>query len=59
MTMGKQEFWQWVAATPEEAQEVFDKVGCGAAGFTAPAAAAATPGLSPEQVARRFAGLAH
>lgn len=55
----KTEFWQWVAATPEEAQEVFDKVGLGAAGFTAPAAAATAPGLSPEQVARRFAGLVH
>ena len=56
--MNKQEFWQWVAATPEEAQEVFDRVGCGAAGFTAPAAAASTEGLSPETIARRFAGLA-
>lgn len=56
--MGKQELWQWLAPTPEEAQEVFDKVGCGAAGFTAPAAAATIPGLSPEQIARRFAGLA-
>lgn len=55
--MGKQEFWQWLAPTPEEAQEVFDKVGLGAAGFTAPAAAATIPGLSPEQIARRFAGL--
>lgn len=57
--MGKQEFWQWVAATPEEAQEVFDRVGCGAAGFTAPAAAASNNGLSPETIARRFAGLTH
>lgn len=57
--MGKQELWQWLAPTPEEAQEVFDKVGLGAAGFTAPAATATAPGLSPEQVARRFAGLAH
>lgn len=32
--MGKQELWQWLAPTPEEAQEVFDRVGCGAAGFT-------------------------
>lgn len=56
--MNKKEFWQWVAATPEEAQEVFDKVGLGAAGFTAPAAAASTEGLSPETIARRFAGLA-
>lgn len=55
----KTEFWQWLAPTPEEAQEVFDKVGLGAAGFTAPAAATTTSGLSPEQVARRFAGLAH
>lgn len=56
--MGKQELWQWLAPTPEEAQEVFDRVGLGAAGFTAPAAAT-IPGLSPEQIARRFAGLAH
>ena len=55
----KTEFWQWLAATPEEAQEVFDKVGLGAAGFTAPAAAANTDGLPPETIARRFAGLAH
>ena len=55
--MGKQELWQWLAPTPEEAQEVFDKVGLGAAGFTAPAAATTTSGLSPEQVARHFAGL--
>ena len=55
--MDKQEFWQWLAPPPEEAQEVFDKVGLGAAGFTAPAAATTISGLSPEQVARRFAGL--
>ena len=57
--MNKQEFWQWLAPTPEEAQEVFDKVGRGAAGFTAPAATTSSGGLSPETIARRFAGLAH
>lgn len=57
--MNKQEFWQWVAPTPEEAQEVFDRVGCGAAGFTAPATATTPHGLPPETIARRFAGLAH
>ena len=56
--MGKQELWQWLAPTPEEAQEVFDRVGLGAAGFTAPAAAASSDGLPPETIARRFAGLA-
>ena len=57
--MDKQEFWQWLAPTPEEAQEVFDRVGLGAAGFTAPAATTSSGGLSPETIARRFAGLAH
>ena len=55
----KTEFWQWVAPTPEEAQEVFDRVGCGAAGFTAPAAVTTSNGFPPETIARRFAGLAH
>lgn len=56
--MGKQELWQWLAPTPDEAQEVFDRVGLGAAGFTAPAATTSSGGLSPETIARRFAGLA-